>query len=100
MVFELESADRMRHMFDGIGLSMREIVRRVDAPFIRSTRVFAVNNTVHDGVAKVDVARSHINLGANNTFPIGEFSFAHARKEVQAFFCGSITVGAIAAWFS
>ena len=33
VIFKFQRADRVRHVFDGIGLAVREIVHRIDTPF-------------------------------------------------------------------
>ena len=42
MILELEGANGVRDVFDGIGLAMREIVHRIDAPFIARAMMFGV----------------------------------------------------------
>ena len=55
MVLELEGAERVAYLFDGVALAVREVIARVDVPDGAGARMAGVENTVDDGVAQVDV---------------------------------------------
>src|ERR1039458_10587294 len=57
----------MRDALDGVGLAVREIVHRIDAPLVARAVMFGVQNAVHHRIAHVQVLRSHIDLGAQGT---------------------------------
>src|SRR6516225_11175871 len=50
MVLELERAERVAYLFDGIALAVREVIARVDVPDGAGARMAGVENTVDNGV--------------------------------------------------
>ena len=70
----------MGDAFDCVRLAVREIVCRVDAPFRAGARVGGAQDAIKHGVAQVDVARSHVDLGAQDTCSVREFAGAHAAE--------------------
>ena len=64
MIFKLQGADRMRHVFDGIRLPMRVVVHGIDAPLIASTVMLGAQDPVHDRVTHVQIRRRHVDLRA------------------------------------
>ena len=81
---ELERADRVRDALDRVGLAVREVVRRVDAPRVARARVRGVHDPVQDGVAQVDVRRGHVDPRAQHARAVGELAGAHPLEEVEA----------------
>jgi hypothetical protein len=64
VILELQGAQRVRNAFEGVRLTVREIVVRIDAPVRSGTRVRGANDPVEDRVAQIDITRRHIDLGA------------------------------------
>src|SRR6516165_9985092 len=85
VVLEFERADGMSDVLDGIRLPMREIVARVDAPGGAGARVTGVQDAIEDRIAQVDIARRHVDLGAQDARPIGKLARAHAPEQVEIF---------------
>ena len=55
VILELQRAQRVRDALDRVGLAVREVVQRIDAPFGTCARVDRVQNPVQHRVAHVDV---------------------------------------------
>ena len=53
----------MGHAFNSILDGMREIVHRVNAPFVTGILVRHMCHTIDDGISHVDVGRCHIDAG-------------------------------------
>ena len=66
MIFELERTHRVRDLFERIGLPVRIVVHRVDAPLVTRPMMLGVQNAVHHRIAHVQIGRSHINLRPQN----------------------------------
>ena len=62
IVLKLESANRVRNIFYRIRNAVREVIKRIDAPFTAGAMVIYMPNTVDHRVAHHDVGVSHINL--------------------------------------
>ena len=97
MVFEFEGAHGVRHLLDRIRLAVRVVVHGIDAPLGAGAVMLGVQNAVHDRVAHVEVGRRHIDLGAQHTRAIGEFSFAHTLEEVEVLVDGAVAIRALIA---
>ena len=85
MILELQRADRMRDVFDRVRLPMGEIVARIDVPRRARARMMGVQDPVEHGIAQVDVARCHVDLGTQNPRAVGKFSGPHPREQVEIF---------------
>ena len=64
MIFELERAKRMSYALHRIAYGVREIVHRVNAPFVACSVVRCPKDSVNYGVAHIDVRRSHIDFSS------------------------------------
>jgi len=56
VVGKFERAQGMGDTLDRIGLTMGEIVGRVDVPGIARTRMMRIENPVEDGITHIDIA--------------------------------------------
>src|SRR6266480_7083621 len=74
VVLELESAERMAHLFDGVALAVREVIARVDVPSRAGARMAGVENPVDDGVAQVEVRRRHVDFRAEHPLAVPELA--------------------------
>ena len=97
VVLELQRADRMRDALDGVGLAVREVVARVDAPAVPVRGWRGVQDAVEHGIAQVDVARGHVDLGAQHARAVGELAGAHAAEQVEVLLHGALAEGAVPA---
>ena len=95
--FELQRADGVRDTLDGVALSVREIVHRIDAPFVASAVVFGVQDAVHDGVAEVHVRRCHVDLSAEHAAAVRELARLHATEQVEVLLHAAVAVRALRA---
>ena len=97
MRLELQRADRVGHALDRVGLAVREVVRRVDAPRVAGARVGRVDDPVQDGVAQVDVRRRHVDPRAQHPCAVRELAVAHPREQVQVLVDRPVAPGAVPA---
>ena len=85
MVLEFQRSDRVGNVLDGIRLAMREIVAGVDFPSRPGAWMRCVQDAIEHGIAQVDVARCHVDLGAQHAGTVREFTGAHACEQVEVF---------------
>ncbi len=85
MIFEFQRADRMRDAFDGIGLAMGIVVARIDAPLVAGARMMRMQDAVEHGIAQVDVAGGHVDLGPQHARAVLELARPHAAEQVEIF---------------
>ncbi len=97
VVLELERADRMRHALDGVGVAVRKVVHRIDAPRVARAVVVLAPDAVHHRVAQVLVGRFHVDLRPEHVRSVGELAGAHALEEVEVLGHRPVAVGAHAA---
>ena len=90
MHFEFERAKRVRDALDIIAQAMREVVHRVDAPFVAGVMMRGVANAIEHRIAQPDVRRRHVDLRAQRPRAVGELARFHAREEIEVFFDGAI----------
>ena len=93
VILKFQRADGVRDAFNGIRLPVREIVHGVDAPFRAGARMLRVEDSVHHGVAEIQIGRCHVNFRAEHFCAVGEFARAHTLEEVEVFFHGAVSVG-------
>ena len=91
MIFELERAKRMSYALHGIAYGVREIVHRVNAPFVARSVVRRAEHSVNYGVAHIYVRRSHIDFGAERLFAVLEFAVLHPLEKPKVFFYASVS---------
>ena len=80
---ELERADRVRDAFQGVALSMREVIHRVDAPRISGAVMVRAHDAVQHRVTQVRIRRRHVDLGAQRLGAISKLARAHASEQVE-----------------
>ena len=85
MIFELERADRVGDPLDRVGLAVGVVVARIDAPLRARARVGGVQDAVKHGIAQINVAAPHVDLGAQHAGAVAELAGAHAVEQVQVF---------------
>src|SRR5215510_12841312 len=98
MVLELQGADRVRDAFDGIRLAVRIVVARIDAPCRARAWMAGMQDTIEHRIAQVDVARRHVDLGAQHARAIGKLAGPHAAEQVEVLLDAAIAPGAVFAW--
>ena len=83
-------------MLDGVGLAVRPVVDRIDAPRVAGPLMRDLANAVHHGIAQVEVRRAHIDLRAQRPAAVVELARAHAREEIEVLLHGPVAVGTLA----
>ena len=96
---ELEGADGVGDVFDGVALAMGVVVHGVDAPFVTSAVMLGMEDAVHDGVAELHVGVRHVDFGAQHLGAVGELAGLHAFEKVEVLLNGAVAVGAVFAGF-
>ena len=94
VVFKFQGANRVGNAFDGVAFAVGVVVHRVDAPLVAGTVMVGVEDTIHDGVAHVEIGRGHVDFGAEGAGSVGEFAGAHAFEEIEIVFDGAVSEGA------
>ena len=94
MHVELERADGVRDVLDGVALAVREIVHRVDAPLVAGAVVRGVLDAVQQRVTHHHVRVRHVDLGAEHLLAVGVFAVAHLAEELQVFLDAAVPVRA------
>ena len=83
VVLELQRADRVGDALDRVGLPVRVVVRRVDAPLVAGAMVVGPLDAVHHRVAHVDVRRGHVDLRPQRAAAVGELAGPHPLEQVE-----------------
>src|SRR5271154_3703961 len=73
----------MRDAFNGIGLTVRIIPAWIYRPFGAGARMMRMQDAVQHGVAQVDVAGGHVDLGAQHTRTVRKLAGLHAAEQVE-----------------
>ena len=94
---ELEGAQRVRHALDRIGLAVREVVRRIDAPGVARARVRGMRDAIEDRVAQVDVRGAHVDPGAQDPRAVRELAAPHPVEQVEVLVDRPVPERAVAA---
>jgi hypothetical protein len=97
MVLELQRADRVRDLFDRIGLPVREIVHRINAPSVPGAMVRRVQDAIEHRIAHIQIGRSHVDLGPQRARAVGEFAGPHPPKQFEILRRRALAVGAVLA---
>lgn len=87
--------DALQIVADGV----RKVVHGIDAPRIARAVMRRVQDAVDDGIAHIQIGRTHVDLGSQAFFAVGVFSLSHFRKEAQIFLRGTASVRALFARF-
>src|SRR4029453_16539646 len=96
---EFQGTNRMSNPFDGVGKGVREIVHRVDAPSVAGPVMRDFPDPVQHGIAHVQIARCHIDLGSEHVSAVLKFARSHALEEIQVLLDGSVGVRAVLSRF-
>ncbi len=94
VVDEFERADGMGDPFHRVGQAVREIVHRVDAPFVARAVVLGVADAVERGIAHDHVGGGHVDPGAQDVLAVRELAVTHPMEKIKVFFHGTVAVGA------
>ena len=86
----------MGYVLDGVGLPMREVVTRINAPSRSGAGMLGVQNAIEHRVTQVDVSCAHIDLRAQHACAIGKLSRAHTAKQIQIFLDRALAPRAVA----
>jgi len=97
VALELQGADGVSDAFDGVRLTVGEVVVGVDAPLVTGLVVVGMADAVHDRIAQVHVRRGHVDLGAQYAGTIRELTGAHAGEPVQVLFHRTVAERAVLA---
>src|SRR5262249_23818588 len=100
MILEFERAQRVRDVLDRIRLAMGKIVTWINAPRRAGARMARMQNAIEHRIAQIDVARGHVDLGAQDPRTIRKFARPHASEKVEALFDRAFAPRAIASGLS
>ena len=97
VILELQGAERVGDLFDGVRDAMGVIVHGVDTPLVSGLVVAGVADAVDDGIAHIQIGRCHVDLGAQHVAAVGKLAGAHAPEDVEILFHTTVAVGAFLA---
>lgn len=89
----------MGHALESILKGMSKVIHRVDAPFRSLTVMGDVEDAIHDRIAEVDVAGSHIDFGAKGLLAVSELPLPHLLKKSEILFHRAVAARRFAARF-
>ena len=89
---ELQGADRMGDVLDGVALSMGEVVHRIDAPLVTRAVVGGVLDAVEEGISEHHVGGCHVYLGTQDLLSVGIFAFLHLAEEPEVLLDAAVPV--------
>ena len=74
---------------------MGKVIARIDRPFVAGARVMGVKDAVKHGIAQVDIARRHVDPGAQHARAVRELARFHAAKQIEVFLHRSVAERAV-----
>ncbi len=86
VIFKFQCANGMGNPFNGIRLSVGEVIHGIDTPFVACSVMRRMQNTVHDRIAHIQVGVGHINFCPKHARSILELSGSHPFKQSQILF--------------
>ncbi len=89
----------MSNALDRVRLAVGEIIVGIDIPCGSRAWMLGPQDAIQHRVTQVDIARRHVDLGAQHAAAVGEFARLHAPEQVEVFFCATVTEGACLAGF-
>ena len=92
---EFERAERMGDPFDGVALTVRPVVRRIDHPLVARAPVMTAADAVHHRIAELHVLVLHVDLGAEHPRSVGELAGAHAPQQVEVLVDRAVAIRAL-----
>ena len=95
MVGELEGAERVRYLLNGITDGVGEIVHGIDAPLVARHGVRGSLNAIESRVPQVQVRTTHIDLRAKDAVPIREASLLHRHEETKVLLNRPLSEGGV-----
>ena len=95
MHVELERADGVGDVLDGVALAVGEVVHRVDAPLVARAVVGGVLDAVEERVAHHHVGMRHVDPGAQHLLAVGIFAVAHLTEEAEVLLDAAVPVRAL-----
>ena len=95
VILELETADRVGHVLDGIALPVGPVVGRVDAPLVARAVVSCAKNPVHHRIAHVEIGVGHIDFGPQDERTVGKLAGLHPSEQVEVLLNRPVAVGAV-----
>ena len=91
---ELQGADGMGDVLDGVALAMREVIHGVDAPFVTGAVMVGELDAVQQRVTEHHVGMGHVNFGTEHLLPFCVLAGFHFPEEPQVFLHGTGPPGA------
>ena len=94
---ELQRADGVRDMFDGVALAVGVVVHRIDAPLVAGAVVMGVLDAVEDRIAEHHVWMRHVDLGPEHFRAVRVLARLHFTEETEILLDGTVPPGAVGA---
>ena len=97
VIFKFYRAERVGYPLERVLNGVREIVERIDAPFVSLTVVRRVYDAVDGRVAQIHVRGGHVYLCAQSVAAVRKFAVLHALEQLEVLLDGAVAVGAVLA---
>ena len=97
VILEFQRADRMGDALDRVRLAVGEIVARINTPGGAGARMLGVEDAIHHRIAQIDIARRHVDLGAQHARAVGKFAGPHAAEQIEILLDGAVAERAVLA---
>ena len=91
---ELQRADGVGDMLDGIALAVGVVVHRVDAPLVAGAVMVRELDAVQQRVAEHHVGMGHVDLRAEDLLPFRVLAGLHLAEEPEVLLRGAVAPGA------
>ena len=91
---ELQGADGVGDVLDGVALAVGVVVHRVDAPLVARAVMVRELDAVQQRVAEHHVRMGHVDLRAEDLLPFRVLAGLHLAEELQVLLRGAVAPGA------
>ncbi len=95
IILKLKRAQRVGYPLNGVRQRMREVVHGVYAPRVAGIVMCLVPNAIQRRIAKMNIRRRHVDLGAQNARTFREFAVSHSGEKIEIFIRAALAKRAI-----
>jgi hypothetical protein len=89
IVVELEGAEGVRDVLEGVRKAVGEIVEGVNTPLVSPAIMGGVADPIENGVTHDHVGMGHVDLGSQHVLPVTEFAGPHLLEQLQVLVHGT-----------
>ena len=89
--FELQGAEGIVDVLDGVDETVLEVVGRVNTPFVAHVGVRDILDSVGDRVPHARIGTAHVYLHTKSGLALSELALAHIFEQSEVFFDGAVS---------